>query len=66
MAKNLHNFTILSKFTSKNAKILCTTSLGREFHCLIFLTKKECKKQFILANGCLNLNNDLILFYYNN
>ena len=41
----------------------CTISLGRAFYCLIILTKNECKKQFTLANGCLNLNErfDLVL-----
>ena len=32
-----------------------TISLGRAFHCSIILTKNECKKQFTLANGCINL-----------
>ena len=28
----------------------CTISFGRAFHCLIILTKNDCKKQFTLAN----------------
>ena len=34
----------------------CTISLGTAFLCLINLAKNVCKKQFTLANGCLNLN----------
>ena len=70
MAKK--NYKILQYFLSLLRKMLkscsCTISLGRAFHCLIILTKNECKKkknkkQFTLANGCLNLNEwfDLVL-----
>ena len=58
MAKKIYK--ILQYFLSLLRKMLksclCAISLGREFHCLIILTKNECKKQFTLANGCLNLN----------
>ena len=33
-----------------------SSPLGSVFHCLIILTKNECKKQFTLADGYLNLN----------
>ena len=39
------SFTTLSKFTSKNAEILFVHYLSeRAFHCLIIITKNECKK----------------------
>ena len=54
--KNLQNFTIFSKFTSKNAEILFVHYLFRKsVPLLIILTKNEGKNQFTLANGCLNL-----------
>ena len=66
MAKK--NYKISQYFLSLLRKMLkscsCTISLGRAFHCFIILTKNECKKkQFTLANGCLNLNEwfDLVL-----
>ena len=58
MAKKVYK--ILQYFLNLLRKMLescsCTISLGRAFHYLIILTKNECKKQFTLANGCLNLN----------
>ena len=65
MAKQ--NYKILQYFLSLLRKMLkfcsCIISLGRAFHCLIIPAKNECKKQFTLANGCLNLNEwfDLVL-----
>ena len=65
MAQNIYK--ISQYFLSLLRKMLksCSfnISLGRAFHCLIILTKNECKKQFTLANGCLNLNEwfDLVL-----
>ena len=47
MAKKFYkiSFATLSKFTSKNAEILFVHYLfGRAFHCLIIITKNECKK----------------------
>ena len=63
MAKK--NYKISQYFRSLLRKMLkscsCTISLGRAFHSLIILT--NAKKQFTLANGCLNLNEwfDLVL-----
>ena len=58
MAKKIYK--ISQYFLSLIRKMLkscsCIISLGRAFRCLIILTKNECKKQFTLANGCLNLN----------
>ena len=65
MAKKIYK--ISQYFLSLIRKMLkscsCIISLGRAFRCLIILTKNECKKQFTLANGCLNLNEwfDLVL-----
>ena len=65
MAKK--KYKILQYFQSLHRKMLksrtCTISLGRAFHCLLILTKNEGRKQFTLANGCLNLNEwfDLVL-----
>ena len=33
---------------------ICTIFLGRAFHCLTILKKRECKKQFTLAKDSLN------------
>ena len=63
--KKLQNSTTISKFTLKNAEILFVRYLFRKsaFHCLVTLTKIECKKHFTLINGCLNLNEwfDIVL-----
>ena len=44
--KKLQNSTTISKFTLKNAEILFVRYLFRKsaFHCLVTLTKIECKK----------------------
>ena len=65
MAKNIYK--ILQYFLSLHRKMVkscsCTISLGTAFHCLIIVTKNECKKKITLANGRLNLNEwfDLVL-----
>ena len=63
MAKK--NYKILQYFLSLLRKMLksCSCTLGTAFHCLVILTKNECKKHFTLANGCLDLNEwfDLVL-----
>ena len=64
MPKNLRNPTMLLSLSRKMLKLCsCAVSLGSAFHCLITLTNREGKKQFTLANGCLNLNEwfDLVL-----
>ena len=62
--KSLQYFlSLLRKVLKSCSCTTCCISLGRAFHCLIILTKNECKKQFTLSNGCLNLNEwcDLVL-----
>ena len=55
MAKK--NDKISQHFLSLLRKMLKSCSFFRKsVHCLIILTKNGCKKQFTLANGCLNLN----------
>ena len=65
MAQNIYKISqyFLSLLRKMLKSFSFNISLGRAFQCLIILTKNECKKQFTLANGCLNLNEwfDLVL-----
>ena len=58
MTKKIYKISryFLSLLRKMLKSCLCTISLGRAFDCLIILAKNEYKKQFTLANGCLNLN----------
>lgn len=48
MSKNLQNFTILSKFASKNAKIPFNHYLfGKSIHSLPILTKNDWKNSVL-------------------